>query len=356
MSAASAAAAVWAGDGPVARALRAALAPASGIYAVASGLRGWGYDRGLLPVYDPSLPAVAVGNLTVGGTGKTPMAAWVAAALAARGAHPGLVLRGYRGDDEARVHRILNPDVPVVTGADRRLGIDRARALGCDVAVLDDAFQHRRVRRVADLVLVSADAWTGGGAMPRLLPAGPWREPLGALRRASVAIVTRKAASDAAVDAAVDAVTQAVARTAGDVPVAVARLTLGELRAVTGGEARPLDSLRDTPVFAIAAVGDPGAFFAQVRALTSRLRTAAFPDHHRFTAAEAAHLARDASRCEEAGTTVVCTLKDAVKLAAVWPRAAGGAALWFVSQRVVFERGIETVDGILDAVVRARPH
>jgi tetraacyldisaccharide 4'-kinase len=348
---ASAPAALWTGDGPVARALRATLAPASGVYAAASALRSWGYDRGWLPIYDPSLPAIAVGNLTVGGTGKTPVAAWVAGALAARGAHPGIVLRGYRGDDEAQVHRILHPDVPVVTDPDRRLGVNRARALGCDVAVLDDAFQHRRVRRMADLVLVSADAWPGGEAVLRLLPAGPWREPLRAARRASVVIVTRKAAPDTAVDAVV----RALAGAARDVPVAIARLALGELRSA-GGETRPLDILRDAPVYAIAGVGDPDAFFAQLRALTPRLHTEAFPDHHRYTVADATRLAESARRCGEAGTTVVCTLKDAVKLAAVWPRAAPEAALWFVSQRVVFERGRETVEATLDAVLRARSH
>ncbi len=346
-----AAATLWAGGGAGARALRTALAPASAIYAAASALRGWGYDRGLLRVRDASLPAISVGNLTVGGTGKTPLAAWVAEALVARGAHPGLVLRGYRGDDEAQVHRILHPDVPVVIDADRLAAIDRARELGCDMAVLDDAFQHRRVRRAADFVLVSADAWPGGDAVPRLLPAGPWREPLAAVRRASVAIVTAKAAPDAAVDAVV----RAIARAAGAVPSAVARLSLGELRGAAG-ETRSVESLRDAPVYAIAGVGDPGAFFAQLRALTPRLRTAAFPDHHRYTAADATRLARDAHRCGEEGTTVVCTLKDAVKLAAIWPRAAGEAALWFVSQRVVFERGLETVEATLDAVVRTRPH
>src|SRR3954470_7648563 len=123
------------------------------------GARDILYDAGWLPAAATSIPAVSIGNLTVGGTGKTPIAAWVARGLALRGAHPAVILRGY-GDDEPLVHARLNPDIPVVTGADRVVTVNEAARRGADIAVLDDAFQHRRVQRMADLVLVSADRWT----------------------------------------------------------------------------------------------------------------------------------------------------------------------------------------------------
>src|SRR5690348_7442624 len=135
-----------------------------------------------MTTHDPVLPTLSVGNVTVGGTGKTPVAAWIAAELIDRGARPAIVLRGY-GDDEPLVHARLNPDVPVIVAPDRLEGIARAAASGADVAVLDDAFQHRRAQRTADIVLVSAERWT---RTPRLLPAGPWRESLRALRRTSM--------------------------------------------------------------------------------------------------------------------------------------------------------------------------
>jgi tetraacyldisaccharide 4'-kinase len=278
---------------------------------------------------------ISIGNLTVGGTGKTPIAAWVASELNAMGARPAVILRGYGGGDEIEVHRQLNPDIPVIGNPDRVAGVQRAAEEGADIAVLDDAFQHRRIARVADIVLVSADAWNGE---VRLLPAGSWREPLSALRRATVVIVTRKAADESRTDA----VTQALAALA--VPIAVARLTLGSLMTL-GGEAKPLETLGEEVVHAVAGIGDSEAFFAQLRSTGARVVPHAFRDHHAFTGADADRLARAA-----AGALVVCTLKDAVKLEREWPRGAG--PLWYVSQRVEFDRGREAVLASLAAAYR----
>ncbi|MHB1224915.1 MAG: tetraacyldisaccharide 4'-kinase, partial [Gemmatimonadaceae bacterium] len=310
-------------------------------FAGAVALRGRLYDRRLLDVGQPSLPALGVGNLTVGGTGKTPIAAELARRLRAAGARPAIVLRGY-GDDEPLVHARLNPDVPVVTGADRAAAVRQAAAAGADVAVLDDAFQHRRLARQADIVLLSADRWGRGSR--RLLPAGPWREPLAALGRASLAVVTRKAAAPEEVDAAV----AAIAAAAPDCPVAVAELALDALVAVADGERRPLSDLRGRAVLAATAIGDPGAFVSQLRASGASVSVMAWPDHHAFTAADVDRLALAAGRAD----LVVCTLKDAVKLAPRWPRAA--AALWYVSQTVAFERGEEQLQPILTALLQAR--
>jgi len=162
---------LWYGRDTFASAVRAMLVPAERVFGGIVGARDILYDAGWLPARQTAIPAVSIGNLTVGGTGKTPMAAWIARGLSARGARPAIVLRGY-GDDEPLVHRTLNPDVPVLVGADRVAAIAEAARVGADIAVLDDAFQHRRAHRVADLVLVSADRWTPEA---RLLPAGPWR-------------------------------------------------------------------------------------------------------------------------------------------------------------------------------------
>lgn len=332
---------VWFGHGALASAARLALAPLELAYAGGMALRGALYDAGLLAAHVPPLPAVSVGNLTVGGTGKTPVAAWLAAELAARGAHPAIVLRGY-GDDEPLVHRQLNPHVPVITSPDRLAGIARAAARGADLAVLDDAFQHRRARRVVDVVLVSADRWT---ERRRLLPAGPWREPLGALRRATLAVVTRKARGR---DAA-EAVRAALARVAPAVPCATLHLALGPLRCATGeDEEVPVAALAGEPVLAIAAVGDPGAFVAQLTEAGARVRLEAFPDHHRYTPIDAARLARAAA----GGSRPVCTLKDAVKLAPHWPREA--PPLWYVSQHIFVDSGRPAVDAALAVALGAR--
>jgi tetraacyldisaccharide 4'-kinase len=317
--------------------VRTALAPLSWLFGGVVRARNAAFDAGLLASHAGPISAISVGNLSVGGTGKTPVAAWIAARLGARGARPALVLRGY-GDDEPLVHAALNPDVPVIVTPDRVAGVARAGAGGATVAVLDDGFQHRRARRALDLVLVSADAWR---EPLRLLPAGPWREPLGALRRASAILVTRKAAT-------AERAREVAARLAAAVPgVAIARLHLApdELRRVGGDDAAPLVTLAGTRVLAIAAIGDPAAFAAQLTNAGAAVTLRAYPDHHAFGRDDVGRLVAEGAEA----TCVVCTLKDAVKLGPLWPD--DGPRLWYVSQRVVPEAGEELLERLLDDVL-----
>ena len=318
---------------------RAALTPLSAIYGMAMGLRGQLYDAGVLRTNALALPALAVGNLSVGGTGKTPVAAWAASQLAARGAKPAIVLRGY-GEDEPLVHRTLNPDVPVLTDPDRVIGAAKAAALGATVVVLDDAFQHRAAARVADLVLVSADQWPRHW---RLLPAGPMREPLSALRRARVVMVTRKAASMETAQA----VSRALAAAAPGVPVAIAHLAPDDAREATGVR-HSLASLAGRSLFAITSIADPRAFVAQLAQSGISAQLNAFADHHDFSEAQVTRLAREAAVVGGA----ICTLKDHVKLAPLWPRE--GPPLLYVTQRVNVQSGSEALDAALAAVLAAR--
>ncbi|MDQ6887219.1 MAG: tetraacyldisaccharide 4'-kinase [Gemmatimonadota bacterium] len=331
---------IWWDRGALAAAARAALSPAALLYRGAVAARGALLDSGWLSATTVPLPAIGVGNLTVGGTGKTPVTAWIAAELVARGAHPAVVLRGY-GGDEPEVHRRLNPAVPVIVSADRAIGIARAAGGGADIALLDDAFQQRRLGGIAHIALLSADRRDSG----RLLPAGPWREPLVALRRASLVLVTRKAASANDVSA-----TMAEARSAAPaVPVAVAHLAIGDLLRLGSSERRDHRSLGGARVLAIAAIGDPDAFMRQLREFGAEVDAAPFPDHHRFVAN--AELSQLVARSIAADITV-CTLKDAVKLAPLWPRQA--PPLWYVSQRVVLEDGTAEMTAVLDAALRSR--
>jgi tetraacyldisaccharide 4'-kinase len=325
---------VWSGDSATDRIARAALTPFELVYRGIVEVRNNLYDRGVLVSRRFPIPVVSVGNLTVGGTGKTPIAAWLAGQLLESGRSPAIVLRGY-GDDEPLVHRQNNPQVPVIVAADRVAGIAEAAAGGADVAVLDDAFQHRRAARTIDVVLASADAWAGS---PRLLPAGPFREPLSGLRRASVVIITRKAAPAERVAA----LEQAIRDSGFTAPLAVASLELRDLiRATATGDILRVSELAGKSVVAIAAIGNPDAFFAQLREHTARVTPVAFPDHHAFTDAEIAELARRGSDADY----VVCTLKDAVKLGARWP--AGARPLWYVSLAVRIERGAESIHELL---------
>jgi tetraacyldisaccharide 4'-kinase len=325
---------VWTGRGRRAKALRALISPIEIAYRGAVAVRGWMYDSGLFSAEDFSVAVVSVGNLSVGGTGKTPVAAWIARALVERGIKPGIVLRGY-GGDETLVHQRLNAHVPVIVASDRPRGIREAIARGADVVILDDAFQHRRAARDADVLLVDADSWSG---FPRLLPAGPWREPLRSARRASLVIITRKIADKATVEAA----RRAVAAAAPHVPIAMAHLAPGELRSTATGQTLPLHALRGADLTAIAAIARPESFFRQLTELGAVVRPHSFADHHAFTRSEARYLAAQASSSD----FVVCTLKDAVKLESIWPAEAG--SLWYVSQRLKIEDGQPHIDRMLD--------
>jgi len=331
---------VWYGDSSGARLGRAALWPAEQLYTAAVRLRGAMYDRGLLPIRAAPIPVLAVGNITVGGTGKTPITAWAVTQLRERGARPAVVLRGY-GGDEPLVHERLNPGVPVVCDPDRVRGAQTAHTAGADCVVLDDAFQHRRLARTADWVLVSAERFA---CTMHALPAGPLRERPAALARATLAIVTRKTASVDRASEVADRIESVVGT-----PAAVVYLTPDALIDARDGTSRTLDALRGARVVAVAAVGEPDAFFAQLRDLgTHDLRAVAFPDHHAFTAADVAQLVHSAA----AADAVVCTLKDAVKLAPQWP--AWAAPLWYVSQRAEVERGAHHLDASLALVLAAR--
>jgi tetraacyldisaccharide 4'-kinase len=325
---------VWSGRGKRARAIRALLTPAEILYRAAVLARGKLYDWRILRAAEFSVPVLSVGNLSVGGTGKTPISAWLAQRLIGRGVTPAIVLRGY-GGDEVVVHQRLNPGIPVIASPDRVRGIREAIAQGAAVVILDDAFQHRRASRDGDVLLVNADAWTG---RPRLLPAGPWREPLRAARRATLVIVTRKTADKSVVAD----VTRALAHAAPRVPVAAVHLAPGELVSTSTGQALPLHAVEGADLTAVAAIAQPDSFFRQLTELGAIVRPFSFPDHHAFTRAEARKLAAEASNSD----FVVCTLKDAVKLESIWPAEAG--SLWYVSQRLRIEDGQQHMDRLLD--------
>lgn len=331
---------LWNSQAAWAAVARSILAPASLAYKGVASVRNAFYDRGTFSVTRSAIPVVSIGNLAVGGTGKTPVAAWMASELATRGARPAIVMRGY-GDDEPRVHALMNPGIPVVVNADRVAGVGDAAAAGCDVAILDDAFQHRRVARMEDVVLVSADRWR---EPVRLLPSGPWREAPSALSRATMVMVTRKAADR--VDA--HALMQRLAPLAGTGRGAVAVLELDALHDAVTGAVRPLSDIRGTTVLVAAGIGDPDSLSTQLRQAGAHVEMRSFPDHHVYDSSDIARLAREASAVDH----MLCTLKDAVKLGPRWPREA--PPLWYVSLRCVIEVGGADVSALLDRVNAAR--
>ncbi len=328
---------VWYGDSTGARVARRVLSPFSMLYGGMVARINDRYDHAA-PACG-SIPAMSIGNLTVSGTGKTPVSAWFASRLIAAGAHPAIVLRGY-GDDEVLVHRLLNPGVPVVADAQRVRGVEQAATDGADVAILDDAFQHRRAARVADVVLLSADRWTGAS---HLLPSGPFREPLGSLSRASLVLVTVKAAGDRQVG-----LTVAAARSVTASAVVTVDLQPAAFVHVASHEVRGLDAWQGARVLAVSGIGDPASFAVQLVRLGLQPVARVFPDHHAFTADDVSGIVQEAVGFD----AVVCTLKDAVKLGPVWPGSA--CPLWYLSQSVVPRDGADVLDAVVQSVLQAR--
>jgi tetraacyldisaccharide 4'-kinase len=313
--------------------------PAELAFRAGVAARNRAYDAEVLRVERATIPVISIGNIGVGGAGKTPFSAWIAARLANQGRRPALVLRGY-GSDEVLVHEELNPAIPVFVGERRLEAVQKAAAAGCDVAVLDDGFQHRALARELDVVLLAAD----GSAGPiRLLPRGPWRESPKALRRADVVVITRKAAS-AATALRLEA---KVAPFVASERVVRCRIAPGELVAV-GGDAAAVpvrgvaERLAGRRVLAVASLADPRPFVAHLSEACVEVELAAYPDHHQFTSQEAAELAR-----RSGGRPLVMTRKEAVKLRGLLP---AGAEAWMLEQEVVIEAGSEALD---DALRRA---
>ena len=299
-------------------------------------LRTLAFRRGWRTTHELPLPTIAIGNLTVGGSGKTPIAGWVAAHFLARGLRPGILLRGV-GGDETLVHREALPGAIVVANPDRRAGADQAMSLGADVLVLDDAFQRLDVARDLNICVVSAETRR---AVRWPLPAGPWREGPAALERADVLIVTRKRADQATAEAVADELGHLVQG-----PVAIVHLNLAVLRGLVSGVERPVDSLSGLRVVAASGIADPDAFVAQLKRTGAQVQVATWKDHHQFRDEDVAWLAHAARRADH----VVTTAKDAVKLRDRWPVSVPEPLV--ATLAVTFESGEIAVREALDLVV-----
>lgn len=305
------------------RALTAALLLPSALYGAGVSVRNRAYSWGLWRRRRLPVPVVSVGAITVGGAGKTPMTRYLAERLLDMGYRPAILSRGYGrttgrprvvtggcpwqevGDEPALLSSVL-PGVPVVVGADRlATGQIAIETCGADVIVLDDGFQRRDIHRDVDIVMMDAAHPAGNG---RLLPAGPLREPLSALRRAQAIVLTRtdQTPSTGAARRLVQAVNP-------DVPIIETVYRPAQLRRLADGAVMPLNLLDGRTVVALSGIADPASFERTVASLGASVAGAIrFPDHHPYTLndiASACHLAG-----ERRADWIVTTAKDAVRM------------------------------------------
>jgi tetraacyldisaccharide 4'-kinase len=286
------------------RPVHAVLIPLSLLFATLVAARRKAYALGWLKRERMPVPVIVVGNISVGGTGKTPVVLWLVDALRAHGYHPGVVTRGYGGTERLQEVRADSDPaqagdealllaqraaVPVFAAANRT---DAARALlaahpHCDVIVSDDGLQHYALARNIELAVVDSERQFGNGW---LLPAGPLREPIARLKSVHAVVVNGE----------------------GELPDIPAprycmRLTGSVFRNLCDGRQADATQFMDRPLHAIAAIGHPARFFSHLEQLKLRFRPHPFPDHFPFSADDLAFTGED---------SVLMTQKDAVKCAA----------------------------------------
>ena len=271
--------------------------------------RRWHYRKGIQKSYAVDAPVISVGNVTTGGTGKTPTVAWVVAHLKQSGRTPAVVTRGYKArggkSDEAEMLGVLC-DCPIIVNADRVAGARTAIVTGADVVVLDDGFQHRRLRRDLDIVLIDALNPFGFG---HCLPRGLLRERPNALKQAHAVVITR---SDLI---APDKLDELRAKLEALAPEASLHLAVHQ---PTGGidesgQAVALSDLADRPALAFCGLGNPHGFIGMLRRhgvkLVGRMD---LDDHVEYTAELVEKINRQAEQCD--AEILLTTQKDAVKL------------------------------------------
>jgi tetraacyldisaccharide 4'-kinase len=284
---------------------------ASVAYGAAVSVRNHGYDWGWLRSHRASVPVVSVGNLTLGGTGKTPMVEWIARWYRRRGVRVATLSRGYGRtaglNDEGRVLEENLPDVPHLQNPDRvALAYTAALELETELIVLDDGFQHRRLARDVDVVLLDALEPFGLG---RLFPSGLLREPAGSLKRATVIVLSRADLINLKDRALIRA---EVERRAGGGRWVESRHAPIALIDGVGGSS-PLELIGGKSVAAFCGIGNPEGFRRTLQSICGNLLDLrVFPDHHAYTAADVGSLEKWAG--QRGANLILTTQKDLVKL------------------------------------------
>jgi len=279
-------------------------------YAAVMRIRRWAYNASLLPSSKADVPVICVGNITTGGTGKTPMVDWVVDRLKDAGRTPAILTRGYKSvdgkSDEAEFLK-ASSGVQVVVNPDRIAGAATAVEAGAEVLVMDDGFQHMRLRRDMNIVLIDAMNPFGYGCC---LPLGRLREPLSALRDAQAIVITR---SDAVVPEYVEALEAELARRA---PQADVYLGVHKPIALmdSGGVRHALEEIVGRKVLIFAGIGNPEAFIATVESLGAEpVDFCIFSDHQKYSPEVIRRIYEHADASDP--EILVTTEKDYVKLA-----------------------------------------
>lgn len=272
------------------------------------------YEIGAFPSAAAPVPVISIGNITAGGSGKTPFTALLANHFLQNGQTPAILLRGYRaqgetGSDEANLYKRLAPGAIIKVGSNRAASAAEATEEGANILLMDDGFQHLRLRRNLDIVLIDAASPWGGG---NTIPGGLLREPLAALKRANILVITR---SDQAPEPTLQAITARLKTLAPDAPIFTARHAPARLRA--DGEAIPLESLRGKNVVMLSGIARPEAFKQTLKTLGAKIAAEFIVNDHQNFPPD--FMAQARSRAKELNAPIITTEKDEAKNPPVSP-------------------------------------
>ncbi len=320
-------------------------------YLLVVRLRNGLYSAGLLRAHKVAAPVISVGNLTVGGTGKTPLVVWLCRAMRKRQRCCAILTRGYKTpkgelSDEPAMLAARCPDVTVIVNPDRVAGAKQAIGEhSAEVLLLDDGFQHRRLARDIDIVTIDATAPFGYG---RLLPAGLLREPVAGLRRASAVVITR---CDQVSEESLAQIEGQVRRVNPD--VIIARSIHAPVNAATcEGTEIGLEELRGKRVYAFCGLGNPEAFFDTVRHIGCVLAGCrSLDDHHAYTRECLNEIRRQAA--EHNVNYIVTTQKDWTKIARLMPPE-NAPPMAYLAIEMEFMTGSEQLTALIDRVLDGR--
>jgi tetraacyldisaccharide 4'-kinase len=309
-------------------------------------VRNQRYDRGLAKTHLVDVPVVSIGNLTLGGTGKTPLVLWVARYFRRRAVRVAIVSRGYGAgsdgrNDEALELELALPDVPHLQNADRVAAAKAAiKKFGSELILLDDGFQHRRLERSLDIVLLDATEPLG---FEHVFPRGTLREPIAGLARADVVMLSRANMLSPEAREGMRARIGALSPRAVWCEVEHIPQDLVNVQ----GDSLPLEVLAGKRVAAFCGIGNPAGFRHTLESLGADLANwREFPDHHRYSRPDAESLIPWAAAAELA----ICTRKDLVKLQRTQ---LGGTPLWSVRVEMRFSVGQNEFESMLSSVGHA---
>mgnify|MGYP001432810893 CR=1 FL=1 len=334
-----------------ARGARVLLCLASLGYSLVVRIRNALYTSSVLKRHPANAVILSIGNLTTGGTGKTPLVVWLCRRVREKGLACAILTRGYKTQkgelsDEPALLAAQCPDVPVVVNPDRVAGAAEAiRSHGAQIIVMDDGFQHRRLARDLDIIAVDATTPFGYG---RVLPAGLLREPISGLRRAHAVVLTRcDQVSEDALSQIEDEIRQVnrnlVISRSIHAPVAIRTAQEMEIA---------LDRIRGQRVFAFCGIGNPQAFFRTIEQLgVVAVGTRVFDDHYRYTAEDLETVLEQAKA--QKATLVLTTQKDWTKAARTGAKG-DSPALAYLAIDMRFTAGEESLTALIDRVLHGR--